>query len=121
MITEEQIEEAAEDHVKHIGLSNTLAGDIRRVGKKSSFVKGAQWMQEQIEPKWIPVTEKLPEKHKWVITSEKIYGLSEPTIFIASYEGNRWRNYGGSTSENITHWMPLPEPHKTARKEANNG
>lgn len=68
---------------------------------------------EQFKPKWIDVRERLPRKHQRVSITERITGLTEPVVLQGSWEGNRWRIYGGVTSENVTHWMPLPEPPET--------
>ena len=57
-------------------------------------------------PKWIPVTERLPEHTKLVLvrhrseTGNKFYGLDV-------FDG-----YGWVVCLNVTHWMPLPEPPK---------
>jgi len=109
-ITEEQIEVVAEDHVKCIGLSNSLAGDIRRVGKKSSFVKGAQWMQEQLEPKWIPVTERLPEEGEYFVCTRK-------KKEVIKFNLDHYHTHFGRQiwTKRFSHYMPiaLPEPPKT--------
>ena len=70
--------------------------------------------------RWIPVTERLPEKEGWyqVFTSpdkghksinKARYSL-EPEWSVNSGKG-RWSGSGG-TWTNVTHWMPLPEPPK---------
>lgn len=58
---------------------------------------------EQLEaalPKWIPVTERLPEKNTWVLA----YGKYNDHVVDYVDINGLW-SYG-----NITHWMPLPEP-----------
>ncbi len=59
------------------------------------------------KPRWIPVTERLPEKFKDVLTYGK-YG-----IMVDKYIGQ----FCGEDSfalalRNVTHWMPLPTPPK---------
>lgn len=54
------------------------------------------------KPRWIPVTERLPEKNTWVLAYCKYKGHVVDYMDI-----NGLWSYG-----NITHWMPLPEPPK---------
>ena len=70
----------------------------------------AERYAEQFKPKWVKVSERLPEKHERVQILEYVKGLSEPVVLQASWEGNLWRIYGGATAENVTHWQPIPEP-----------
>lgn len=65
--------------------------------------------------RWIPVTERLPEKEKDVLCSRgnHIGALMD----VYTYMGNdKWDDTYGNRSytkdEGITHWMPLPEPPK---------
>ena len=70
--------------------------------------------REESKPRWIPVTERLPEEHVFVLIRQ-----DDDRIMIAervdgdwwyryfAYDVNRWdENEQGA----ITHWMPLPEP-----------
>ena len=66
-------------------------------------------MNEHYFPKWIPVTERMPEERVFVLvfTCDKVVGE-------AIMENNR-RFYWANTDEDaeplvVTHWMPLPEP-----------
>lgn len=55
--------------------------------------------------KWIPVSERLPEKYKSVIAWTRNWELGE-----AAYDGQTFRwPYDGHRAE-VTHWMPMPEP-----------
>ena len=52
---------------------------------------------------WISVTERLPEKHEWVLVKSKFVKMK--TDFISN--AGHWY-----TTPAVTHWMPLPEPPK---------
>ena len=56
------------------------------------------------KPKWIPVTERLPEDGIQVLVCTK-----HGKLFPAHSKYGKWRVSGSVT---ITHWMPLPEPPK---------
>jgi hypothetical protein len=69
-------------------------------------------------PRWIPVTERLPEAWRRVIVCAKHDGgLS--VWDSARWSGKRWEkemevcyDYWVEIDEPVTHWMPLPEPPK---------
>lgn len=74
-------------------------------------------------PKWIPVTERLPEEDTDVLVVRKFLGVKgqvPPSTYveIASRFGNDWcadsdeYKINRSKHTNPTHWMPLPEPPK---------
>ena len=61
--------------------------------------------KEDGKPKWIPVTERLPEYGQLVIVYSG--GVLSPQVFAQHFwraDFNDWAH--------ITHWMPLPEPPK---------
>ena len=67
---------------------------------------------EQLEaavPKWIPVTERLPEKRTWVLC----WCVSDSQE-VLRWENNEWYHDPKHVyfSDFVTHWMPLPEPPK---------
>lgn len=60
-------------------------------------------------PKWIPVTERLPEEMKTVLAWTPMGEFSE----TAMWTGIRWeKTWDFDTIYSVTHWMPLPEPPK---------
>lgn len=73
---------------------------------------------EDGKPKWIPVTERLPEN------TEKVLALSKPRFgngylsWLVRYNPDAGAFYdydsewGNIKIHDITHWMPLPEPPK---------
>ena len=77
------------------------------------------------EPRWIPVTERLPESCGMYIVTRKIYDCPDTAPIIMSDESwfdgqNTWHNDNrinhkrGYLSDVIA-WMPLPEPYKAKR------
>ena len=72
-------------------------------------------MNEEPEPEWIPVTERLPSYGDWVLGIGPQNGY-----YVCEYRGMSHFVYGGDSpwfsskgkAVNITHWMPLPEPPK---------
>lgn len=57
-------------------------------------------------PRWIPVTERLPEENAQCIVYNKDYG---PMVGWR-VDGERFRIPGSRFPDHPTHWMPLPEP-----------
>ena len=68
------------------------------------------------EPKWIPVTERLPEEWWPVLGLIQFCDEKEPPAQqVLWYLGNgHWRETwrGDMIESAVTHWMPLPEPPK---------
>ena len=63
---------------------------------------------EGLEPRWIPVSERLPEPYTRVLACIKSgymevdYMYSEPIVDVGIADFN--------SLDNVTHWMPLPTP-----------
>lgn len=79
-------------------------------GKKDALAK-----DNNVPSKWIPVTERLPEKDADVLCcrGNHIGALRD----VYTYKGDgKWEDSYGfwnyTDIEGITHWMPLPEPPK---------
>ena len=61
-------------------------------------------------PKWIPVTERLPEEWVTVLVWSRC-GFCETAVYLGI--PGKWRvtwNHDMLEVDTITHWMPLPEP-----------
>jgi len=78
---------------------NKLASYIASLESENARLKDAQ--------RWIPVSERLPEGDAVLVYRER--GKSNIDIDWTFIEGGReyWYNSG---LDNVTHWMPLPEP-----------
>lgn len=76
---------------------------------EQAFKHGYEKGYEAGKPKWIPVSERLPEQYETVIGWD---GLFMGEVEHGDY-GFVWLDDDGCNSlANITHWMPLPEPPK---------
>jgi hypothetical protein len=59
-------------------------------------------------PRWIPVTERLPEMNTSCLLYNKYYG----PMVGARIDEMRFRIPGSRFPDTPTHWMPLPDPPK---------
>ena len=71
------------------------------------------------KPRWIPVSEKLPEDYKTVIASVE-HGYVCPEARYSKEEGWQWAyesgtDYWQEIECDVVAWMPLPEPYKAER------
>ena len=69
--------------------------------------QAADAIEELSKPRWIPVTERLPEPYTWVLVSAEKHKVA----FDAFYDGAQWKDAVLNVLI-VTHWMPLPEPPK---------
>ena len=68
------------------------------------------------ESRWIPVSERLPDPDVEVLVTDDAGGLA--TISTDSmYENEVTGEKGWYTSQNVTAWMPSPEPYKAESEE----
>lgn len=70
------------------------------------IAQAADAIEELSKPKWIPVTERLPEVRTWVLCYCRANSFD---VFRMTDEGN-WQ-YGNRSiymKGYVTHWMPLP-------------
>lgn len=71
----------------------------------------AQWALLRNPPRWIPVTERLPDDGVEVLVSVD-ENSDDCGYHVCLYRGDEWvRSESGSGYIfGVTHWMPLPEP-----------
>lgn len=99
---------------------NPLAWALYRVWKKADGQKDWDedcirdckncWKTKLANPQWIPVTERLPgfEIERVLVMIKGDFILGYPKMDTDRYVNSIWVRYG----DNVTHWMPLPEPPK---------
>lgn len=63
-------------------------------------------------PKWIPVTERLPEMHTKVLCCGIRGGRFIAELSTWGNGNLYWDKRNGKGCPEVTHWMPLPEPPK---------
>lgn len=119
---ERTVTEMYEELVKQLrGVSRYTAGTVTDLCKQAA--DAIEELQRQIDawveperkalikslPKWIPVTERLPEKRKWVLCRCEA-NITE----VLRYENNEWYHDPRHVYyfDFVTHWMQLPEPPK---------
>jgi hypothetical protein len=80
----------------------------------------AAW-NRRAEPRWIPVTERVPDcDDKWGISKIVLCLDAEGRVGFGIYQNGKKQLYhgwftGGDVGEGgvtVTHWMPIPEPPK---------
>ncbi len=97
-------------------LYSQLLHDRLRKRDKDSDVMYVRCLLDEIERlqaerRWIPVSERLPEAHVYVLVTST--GVDRG-VYRMSLNGGRdgWQNFMGwqYAFDSVTHWMPLPPP-----------
>lgn len=91
----------------------------KEIGWKDMVIALAQRKQTEAEAerdalrekqRWIPVTERFPERDVQVLGWYKDNPFSQYRPEVVSWNGNGWVFvYAHRYVTNVTHWMPLPE------------
>ena len=74
--------------------------------------EAADILEKLSEPKWIPVTEQLPEDETYVLISFK-RNMAVAYRKVGRWHvmcGGGWKTTVSLLEQQPTHWMPLPEP-----------
>lgn len=82
-----------------------------------AFKHGYEKGYEAGKPKWIPVSERLPERDGQYLCNYHFGNHRDMTFtrvldYYATDKIPHFQHTLGDTSMKITHWMPLPEPPK---------
>ena len=79
----------------------------------ASVIPVADAIEKLSKPKWIPVTERLPEDGKYVLCFCRANIIC---VLRRDKDGDWYENPAHVyMSSFVTHWMPLPEPPKEER------
>lgn len=85
-----------------------IAGHYEETAK--DYFKDVCYYLERV-PKWIPVTERLPEEYVNVLCHlRSLDRQSEYYSIDHLMEDGQWWKAANSWKHEVTHWMPLPEP-----------
>ena len=83
--------------------------------RRTTLCMAKSFLEEHFaEPKWIPVTERLPEHFgQFSVTVTELDGRRYADFanfdpYTRQWKTSLFRGYG----DKVTHWMPLPEPPK---------
>lgn len=96
----------------------SIADEIKAKSKDDFIVLCTDESSSENPNKWIPVSDRLPEENKSVIVSTE-YGVVYPDARYTKKYGWEWAYEAGADyreeleDEDVTAWMPLPEPYKT--------
>ena len=63
----------------------------------------------EITPRWIPVSERLPEENDRYFVTARHKGLGVITTDVLRWRGERW-GWEEQSICTVLAWMPLPEP-----------
>ena len=74
------------------------------IRENESLAKSVDEASEILRRRWIPVTERLPEKNG----SYLVYVYGEVTEM--DYWRGKWHRLRDDYTKAVTHWMPLPPP-----------
>ena len=69
-------------------------------------------LAELERPRWIPVTERLPEDGERALVMRFDYVTNTPFYDLLWFDKGEWWNRRYTGDYAVTHWMPLPEPPK---------
>ena len=77
--------------------------------KYTAAEEGFKRGYEAAKPKWIPLKERLPSNGDFVLVADS----RENYVNCFMFDRGWWYSEGYRISmEEVTHWMPLPEPPK---------
>ena len=109
----------AESHIAEV---NRLNKQVEELQKNVAYWQAqltksmcGETLAELEKPRWISVTEQLPELHEEVLVCTEEYGETVLGFaMVAVFDGTGWLETWERKTylTAVTHWMPLPEPPK---------
>ena len=77
----------------------------------NSLIGAVEMLKKKRKPKWIPVTERLPEKPGNYLVYANYAKGNLPFVDVDYYSGKNFATvYTCCGYYRVSHWMPLPEP-----------
>lgn len=108
LIDADVLEELFRETISHIAKNPKMSGNLEHMVRASAMVIEMINDAPTIKPqKWIPVSERLPEKKSDVLVT--IFDGFNPFVDTDLWDGSRFFCYG---NHRVEAWMPLPEPWK---------
>lgn len=105
------------DKIDVINILQEIAKDYEDAGDKYAFyvvdycIHHIMELRPAAEPRWIPCSDRLPEEEVQVLVTDDAGGLA--TIDVdCGYFDEEYGRFEWFHSQNVTAWMPLPEPWK---------
>lgn len=106
-----------------VSTPNEAADVIEELSREYESI--AKSLNESVElvrklqsPRWVSVTERLPEEGQYVLVSYmSISGAMRAVSYWFSDDRNKVR-WGGEIELFVTHWMPLPPAPEPPKEEA---
>ena len=101
-------------------LLDTLIGmveDSRNSDYDTAFKMGIKALEQ--EPRWIPVSERLPEENgQYLVTVKNLTGYEQLSnnVFECEFFEKDWI-FKGWKDNKVIAWMPLPKPYKAESEE----
>lgn len=93
--------------------NETLHQHIEDLNGAFRIESEARQKAEAAQPHWVSVDERLPKETKLVVTYGKSHVSFGYNLLLYDADTDKevveWFDYCGNR-ENVTHWMPLPEP-----------
>lgn len=102
------------EHEYHGGITAEAADAIEELSREyesiaASLNESVELVRKLQQPRWIPVTERLPEDGQAILAVQSWDGKAR--IVPANYDRGLWYDcIFDCPAEHITHWMPVPEP-----------
>ena len=106
---DELVKDLRENHDKYFARDMQAADAIVKLqGSHYLMKKTAEWLAEKV-PRWIPVTERLPDRGESVLVYRRDDNRVQPKmrIDVCPYLGD-----GIFCLLGVAYWMPLPQPPK---------
>lgn len=107
------------NHVFNIVIERCLNAQNLKDAREFDEAKQIVIEALQQEPKWIPVTERLPKRDELVLVTYKTSYKIDLCKYLDDGSENPWWSYmeGCVWNDDVIAWQPLPEPYEESDGE----